>query len=225
MMKTLISTLILFAYFTSSFAQVTMDPESELKNHQKDTSKAFHFPDSLKIHKVYFSIGFGYPWMLGGDITYLSKKNLGFSVNVSTYSLKATNLPGDYTSSLWGMGGNPRDTYLAASILFVADFRVSNQKLRPGIEAGISYANYQEVQFDRTEVGWGALFGDTQNYKTSETSESFAAFQGRLKLEVLPTKNIGIEFALFANISGSRPFIGLEAIFMLGKTREQIWIK
>ena len=177
--------------------------------------------EALKIHKIYAGVGTGFPWLFSADVTYLSKRNIGLSVNYNMYALKSANLPSDYTSDFYGAFGNPKDKFKAFSLLFVIDIRRPKQKLRPGFEAGLSWISYEEANYQRQDPGWGVIFGATQNYEVTYTSEWSTGFQVRAKLEVLFNHILGCEIALTGNINKYRSFVGIEAIFLIGRVREK----
>jgi len=206
-------------------AQVTMYPEND-KQKQKHKQKReaiakIYLPDSIKDHKLYMSLGLGFPWTGSLHLTYLSKKDIGISINISSTLLKSANLPGDYKSVIWGFSSKPKDKFKAVSILFVKDFRAGNPKIRPGIEAGLSYFEYTENSYARQDAGAGVFIGIYQNYRVIHTINNSFGLQTRVKLEVLPTKTIGFEFALFGNFNTYRSFVGIQVLFMIGRTRER----
>lgn len=178
--------------------------------------------DSLKSNKIYLSLGPGYPWSVGGNITYISKKNLGVSMNIKYTTLKSKNLPTDYRSSFWDMYGNPRDKLLTLSLLFVKEFSTSNPKIRTGIEAGISLIQYSEARYTPYDPGWGVLFGATQNYNVHYSDYSSAGISLRGKVEFPLAPWTGFEIALSGNINRYRSYVGIEVYWMIGRVRDRI---
>jgi hypothetical protein len=213
-MKALVSTSLLVLILLCSFTQEIANREQFEQNYR---IKRINFPDSLKTHKLYLGTGFGYPWMFSADITYLSKRNIGFSINYKAYNLKSTNLPSDY-ESVWS--SEPNDLFTTVSALFVFDIRTSSQKLRPGFEAGLSWVTYKEADYQK-HVPSGLIVIGFQNYNTTYTTERFMGFQARVKLEVLFNHFLGCEFALAGNINQYRSFVGVEAKFLIGRVREK----
>jgi hypothetical protein len=217
-MKAIICTILLVMTILITHAQENAKIDEKL---QEESDQTPNFPDSLKQHKVYFGTGFGYPWMFTANLTYLSRRNIGISVNYKGYILKSNNLPSDYVSNFWGMSSKPKDNFRAFSALFVIDIRTANQKVRPGFEAGISWVSYTEVNYLRQNPLAGAFIGIYQNYRTFGTTENFLGFQARAKLEILFNHIVGCELSLTGNINEYRSFVGIEAIFLIGWVRER----
>lgn len=218
-MKALVSTILLVLILLSSYTQEMVSREQVGQNSR---SQKIDFPDSLKIDKTYLGVGTGYPWLFSFDITYLSKRNIGLSINFNHYGLKSVNLPSDYSFDLDDPSGNPKDKYSSLSFLFVIDIRSSNQKLRPGFEAGLSMVRYKEANFQKVHgTGGGWFGGSTEDYKVNYSEERFLGLQARLKLEVLFKDFLGCEFSLAGNINKYRSFAAFEAILLIGNVREK----
>ena len=213
-MKALFCSLLLVLILFSSRSQVNV--ETDDKTHQVSEVQSQKFPDSLKTHKAYLGVGFGYPWMFSADITYLSRRNIGFSINYSTYGLKSVNIPSDFESAF----SKPTDSYSSFNILLVFDIRLPNQKFRPGFEAGLSLVSYKEAYYKKYQPTALIVFA-TKNYEVYYSEERFLGFQARMKLEALFTHFLGCEFALAGNINKYRSFVGIEAIFLIGRVRER----
>jgi len=168
-------------------------------------------------------IGGGVPLLGGVRGTFILSNNWGGSISYKRNYPKAKHLPNNYKPSIGGFfpAKNPRDYVKMLSLTLIREFPTSNKKIRFGIETGPSWNYYKITKFtpqDATPTrGWWNF--TPSNYSKTYDITNSIGMSLRAKVDILFSKALGMEFAIFSNINAVRPLFGLECYFIFGKLR------
>ena len=178
----------------------------------------------VKLSNLYFGLGASVPKYGGFSATFILSNDWGGSISYKRSYPKAKNLPSNYKLATGGFfpAKIPKDYIQMLSLTLIREFPTSNHKIRFGIETGPSWNYYKITKFTPQKATQSNFFGwisTSSNHSRTYDITNSIGMTLRAKVDILFSKALGMEFAIFSNINAVRPLIGLECYFIFGKIR------
>ena len=172
----------------------------------------------VKLSNLYLGLGGGIPNIGGVSTTFILSNDWGGSISYKVGNSKAKNLPSNYRVGAFCIFGDciPRDEVMMFSAKIVRTFPTSDKNARFGIEVGPSWNSYKIYKFTpRNATG---LFSSwSSNYNKSYEKTNSIGLSLRAKVDILFSRSVGMELALFSNINAAKSVFGAECYFTFGK--------
>ena len=152
-------------------------------------------------------------------------KNRGLSITREVAHFVTPNYPKPYTGSgllggAFGESTEPQSLLWISSISALQKFSTIHERLRFGTEIGISLVELQAPIFDyRGATTW---LGNNGYKIIDRTREKTVGVNLRASLDLLLSKNFGLEFGIKSNLNFLHSTFGVDVKFTTGFLRKRI---
>jgi hypothetical protein len=182
-----------------------------------DIRSVRYLPSGMRLRYGTLGAAYGTGFHALGGFTYIDHI-AGFCISGRELVYRATDLPDDYT----GLYQNDNIT-MFSTLVVIGGHPSYPGKIWLGLEFGPSYIIHRkEVETPNPAYGepwaWGIL-PDLNKYIRDNVISHGVGLTGRFKFNLLFSKAVGLELALFGNLNRYKPCFGFDCCLMLGKLK------
>ena len=176
-----------------------------------DIRSVRYLPSGMQLRYGTLGAAYGTGLHALGSFTYIDHI-AGFSISGRELIYRATDLPDDYT----GLFRNDNIT-MFSTLMVIGGHPSYPGKIWLGLEFGPSYIIHRkEVETPNPHYGeWFIL----DKYLRDNVISHGVGLTGRFKFDLLFSKAVGLELALFGNLNRYKPCFGFDCCLMLGKLK------
>jgi len=176
-----------------------------------DIRSVRYMPSGKQLRYGILGASYGTGFQALGSFTYIDNI-AGFSISWREMIYRASDLPEDYT----GLFRNDNIT-MFSTLVVIGGHPSYPGKIWLGFEFGPSYIMHRK-EVETLNPNYGEWLVFDKYFRDNIISHGIGLI-GRLKFDLLFSKAVGLELALFGNLNRYKPCFGFDCCLMLGKLK------